>query len=119
MLKKLHLICSFLIIALGIIHILFTVCAYDNFSLNAFWFIGSGMAVIFAGLLNLMFLRFTEKDLTVWILCLAGNLLSTILFVAGLFIIAEPQVFVGTMLFGFAALATFLNRGIEKAINDY
>jgi hypothetical protein len=103
----------------SVIDILFTVCAYDNFSQNAIWFVGSGMAIVFAGLVNLMFLKVTEKDLIVWILCLAGNLLSTILFIACLFIIGEPQVFVGTMLFGFAALATFLNREIEKTINDY
>lgn len=113
MLKKLHLICSYLIIALGLIHILFTVCAYENFSLEAFWFIGSGMAIVFAGLLNLMFLRFREKDLAVWILCLLGNLFSTGLFIIGLFIIGEPQVFVGTLLFGFAALAAFLNYGTK------
>ncbi len=119
MLKKLHLICSYLIITLGVIHILFTVCVYDNFSLDAFWFIGSGMTIVFAGFLNLMFLKFTQKDLTVWILCLLGNLFSTGLFIVGLFIIGEPQVFVGTLLFSFAALATFLNRGTEKTTNEY
>jgi hypothetical protein len=117
MLKKLHLICSYLSIALGAIHILFTVCAYDNFSLDAFWFVGSGMAIVFAGFLNLMFLKFVEKDLTVWVLCLLGNLFSTILFVVGLFIIGEPQVFAGTLLFGFAFLATFLNYGTKET--DY
>ncbi|MDQ3322834.1 MAG: hypothetical protein M3525_10475 [Acidobacteriota bacterium] len=119
MLKKLHLICSYLIIALGVVHILFTVCVYDNFSLDAFWFIGSGLAIVFAGFLNLMFLKFTRKDLTVWILCLLGNLFSTGFFVVGLFVIGEPQVFVGTLLFSFAALATFLNRGTEKTTNEY
>ena len=119
MLRKLHLICSYLIVALGAIHILFTACAYDNFSLDAFWFAGSGMAIVFAGFLNLMFLKFIGKDLTVWILCLIGNLFSTLLFIVGLFIIGEPQVFVGTLLLGFAALATFLNRGTEKTFNEY
>ncbi|HXH69776.1 MAG TPA: hypothetical protein VNI60_05445, partial [Pyrinomonadaceae bacterium] len=99
MLTKLHLICSYLAVALGVVHILFTACVYDNFSLDAFWFAGSGMAIVFAGFLNLMFLRFAAKDLTVWILCLLGNLFSVILFIVGLFIIGEPQVFVGTLLF--------------------
>jgi hypothetical protein len=118
MLKKLHLICSYLAIALGIIHILFTVCAYDNVSLDAFWFAGSGMAIIFAGFLNLMFLKFNGKDFTVLTLCLLGNLFSVLLFVIGLFIIGEPQEFLGTLLFGFAALATFLNQETKEAIEN-
>ena len=118
MLRKLHLICSYLIVALGAIHILFTACAYDNFSLDAFWFAGSGMAIVFAGFLNLMFLKFIGKDLTVWILCLIGNLFSTLLFIVGLFIIGEPQVFVGTLLFSFAALATSLNHGTKETIES-
>jgi len=105
-------------VALGIVHILFTVCIYDNFSLDAFWFIGSGMTIVFAGFLNLMFLKFTGKDFTVWILCLLANLFSTALFIVGLFIIGEPQVFVGTLLFSFAALATFLNYGTEEMTNN-
>ncbi len=114
MLKKLHSVCSYLIVALGVIHIFFTWFAYNEFSLEAFWFAGSGMAIVFAGFLNLMFLKFIEKDLTVWILCLAGNLFSMILFIVGLFIIGEPQVFVGTLLFGFAALSTFLSRRTQN-----
>ncbi len=105
-----------MVVALGAVDILFTVCAYDNFSLDAFWFAGSGMAIIFAGFLNLMFLKFVGKDLIVWILCLLGNLLSIILFVVGVFIIGEPQVFVGTLLFSFAAVATFLNYGTKEMI---
>jgi hypothetical protein len=119
MLRKAHLISSYLIIALGAIHILFTVFAYDYFSLDAFWFAGSGMAIVFAGFLNLMFLKFAGKDFTVWILCLLGNLFSTILFVVGLFIIGEPQVFAGTLLFGFAALATFLNYGTKETFENH
>ena len=118
MLKKLHLISSYLIVALGAVHILFTVCAYDNFSLDAFWFAGSGMAIVFAGFLNLMFLKFVGKDLTIWILCLIGNLFSTLLFIVGLFIIGEPQVFVGTLLFSFTALATFLNYETKETIES-
>jgi hypothetical protein len=118
MLRKLHLICSYLIIALGVVHVSFTACAYDNFSLAAFWFIGSGMAIVFAGFLNLMFLKINEKDLIVWMLCLLGNLFSTFLFIAGLFIIGEPQVFLGTLLFSFAALATFLNYETKETVEN-
>ena len=108
MLKKLHKIGSYLIVALGIVHIVYTTQVYDRFTLGAFWFIGSGIAIVFAGFLNLMFLRFSERDRAAWILCLLGNLISLALFIVGLFIIGEPQVWFGTLLFAATTVATFL-----------
>lgn len=111
--RKLHQISSYLIVALGIVHILYTTQAYDKFTLNAFWFIGSGMGVMFAGFLNLMFLRFPEKDRAGWILCLLGNLISLGLFIVGWFLIGEPQVLVGILLFACVTVATFMRRRVK------
>lgn len=112
-LKKLHQISSYLIVALGIVHILYTTQAYDRFTLNAFWFIGSGLGVMFGGFLNLMFLRCSEKDRVIWLLCLLGNLISLGLFIVGWFLIGEPQVLVGIVLFACATVATFLRSGVK------
>jgi uncharacterized BrkB/YihY/UPF0761 family membrane protein len=106
-LRKLHLICSYLIAALGVVHILYTTQAYERFTLNAFWFIGSGMGILFAGFLNLMYLRLPENDRVGWILCLLGNLIALILFIVGWFLIGEPQVLVGILLFACTTAATF------------
>ncbi len=72
---------------------------------------GSGVAIVLAGFLNLMLLRFVGKDRVVWILCLLTNLSLTILFVVGWFIIGEPQVLVGILLFACATVATLLWNG--------
>jgi hypothetical protein len=112
-LKKLHQISSYLIVALGIVHILYTTQAYDRFTLNAFWFIGSGLGVLFGGFLNLMFLRLPEKDRVAWLLCLLGNLISLGLFIVGWFLIGEPQVLVGIVLFACVTVATFVRGGVK------
>jgi hypothetical protein len=112
-LKKLHYIVSYVIVALGIVHMLYTTQAYERFTLGAFWFIGSGMGILFGGFLNLMFLRFTANDRAVWILCLLGNLISLALFIVGWFLIGEPQVLVGIILFACATVATFLRSGVK------
>ncbi len=110
MLKKLHLISSCLIVALGVVHLLFTMMAYEKFTLDAFFFIGSGVAIVLSGFLNLIFSRLGGKDRLVWILCLIGNVIVMILFVIGLFIIGEPQVFFGTILFAFVTVSTLWQR---------
>lgn len=107
-LKKLHQICSYLIVALGIAHILYTTQVYQRLTLSAFWFVGSGMGILFGGFLNLMFLRFSEHDRVGWILCLLGNLISLALFIVGWFLIGEPQVLIGLLLFACTTLATLI-----------
>lgn len=104
--RKLHQICSYLIVALGIIHILYTTQVYERLTLGAFWFVGSGMGILFGGFLNLMFLRFAESDRVAWILCLLGNLIALALFIVGWFLIGEPQVLVGIVLFACTTVAT-------------
>lgn len=99
MLKTLYKISTFLIIALGITHVLFTIPAYGRWTLNAMWFAGSGLALIFAGFLNLALQRAGGNDSVVRLLCLFTNLLVTVLFVAALLLLTEPQVYLGLALF--------------------
>lgn len=110
---KLHRIVAYLIVALGIAHILYTTQAYDRFTLGAFWFIGSGISIVFAGFLNLVFLRDGGRDRVIGILCLLANLISVVLFGVGWFLIREPQVLFGILLFACAAVAT-LFRSVGK-----
>ncbi len=62
MLRTAHKIITSLIIALGILHILFTFHDYDEFSLRALWFASAGVAIILAGFLNVVLLRDVGKD---------------------------------------------------------
>jgi hypothetical protein len=106
MLKTLYQITTGLLIALGIVHVWFTRYAYDGFSLDALWFIGSGMAIIFAGLLNVVLLRGEGKDRVVWWLVFSTNLILVLGFAVSLMVLREPQVFIGLFLAGFEAVAS-------------
>jgi hypothetical protein len=95
-------------IALGSLHILFTFHDYDEFSLSALWFASAGMAIILAGFLNIILLRDVGKDKVVWLLCLLTNIIFAGMFSAALYLMQQPQVFVGAALFALAAISSFL-----------
>ena len=112
MLKTLHRIVTYLIIALGVLHLLFTLRNYDEFTLGAVWFASAGFAIIFAGFLNVVVTRGGGRDPVIRALCLVTNLLVTLLFGAVIYVLREPQVVVGMLLFALATLAT-LRRETE------
>ena len=110
MLKTIHTVCTYLIIALGVVHLFFTFHDYDAFTLRAVWFASAGFAIIFAGFLNLISLRLAGRDALARRLCVASNLIVTVLFVAVLWLMQQPQVFVGVLLFAVATVASFAAR---------
>ena len=52
--RVLYLIFIIVIIALGVTHSALSFKKYENFSAEAFWFFSAGLALIFAGVANLM-----------------------------------------------------------------
>lgn len=94
---KFHSIVSYLIILLGIIHIYFVTCL-NSFDTYALWFIGTGIAIIFAGFINLLRIKSVEK--IVFKICILTNFIMMFLFFISLFILKEAQVIVGIILFG-------------------
>lgn len=82
--RTVHKITCGLIIALGALHCVFTVQNYDRFTLDAMWFLGSGIAIIQAGFLNVAAVRVGGRDRVVRILCLTANLIFVGLFAAAL-----------------------------------
>ncbi|MEJ7863030.1 MAG: hypothetical protein WKF90_15485 [Pyrinomonadaceae bacterium] len=115
MLRTAHKIITGLMIALGLLHILFTFHDYDEFSMRALWFASAGVAIILAGFLNLVLLRDVGKDKIVRLLCILTNLIFVVMFGAVLFLMPQPQVFVGVALFGSAAILALLNS--QKVTN--
>jgi hypothetical protein len=103
MLSLTHRIISGLIILLGILHCIFTAWNYDQFTLNAMWFFGTGIAIILAGFLNVTVIRSSGTDRVVNFLCLTTNLAFAILFTVALLLLSQPQVLVGMVLFAVAA----------------
>lgn len=106
--KLSYKITAYLIIALGAAHQMFAVVG-GKFNLYILWFVGSGFAIIFAGFLNVVFLRITPKDRLVRALCVAANLTIAILFVVAYFtVLNEPQVIAGSLLFALATVFSLL-----------
>jgi hypothetical protein len=107
-----HKIASGLIIALGAIHCLFTALNYDRFTLDAMWFLGSGIAIILAGFLNVAAIRVGVSDRVVRFLCLTANLVFVILFAVALWLLSQPQVFVGLALFAVAGVSVAVKSNL-------
>jgi hypothetical protein len=110
MLKTLHKLFTGLLITLGIVHVAYTPCVYAGFSLDVLWFISAGMAIIFAGLINIVLLRVAGKDRLVWWLGFGTNLTLALGFAAALLALREPQVFIGLFLSGFLTVASGASR---------
>ncbi len=114
MLKTAHTIVAYLIVLLGIAHQGFTFVSYSRFSFGALWFIGSGLAIIFAGFLNIVLIRNVATDMAAdkatRLLCLIANATTTLLFALALRLFREPQVFVGLGLFALATISTLMLR---------
>ena len=108
MLKRLYKLSTGLLIALGAVHVAYTPWVYDGYSLDALWFISAGIAIIFAGLMNVVLLRGAGEDRVVWRIVVGTNLAITLLFPAALLVLREPQVFIGLFLAGFEAVASWL-----------
>ena len=111
MLRRIHVIVTYLIIALGVVHLLFTARNFSRLTLGALWFASAGFAIIFAGFMNVVHTRGAGRDRVVHALCLTTNITVTVLFGVALSVLREPQVFVGLLLFALASLAT-LKRGV-------
>jgi len=83
-----------LIIALGSLHSVLTFVFYKDFSSRALWFFGTGLALVMLGFLNVANYR-QGSDQTIRVLCAVSNLIFTAVFVAGSFIMFEPQTLIG------------------------
>ena len=110
MLKTIHTVCTYLIIALGLLHLLFTFHDYDAFTLRALWFASAGFAIMFAGFLNLILLRLAPEETLVRALCVSANVICASLFGAALWLMQQPQVFAGVLLFAVATVAALAAR---------
>lgn len=111
--RLLHKIITGLIIALGCLHIGFTPFNYDRLNMEAMWFVGTGVAIILAGFLNVAVIRVADR--VVRTLSIITNASFALLFAVALFRLAQPQVFVGLAGFGLAAVCVFFKTsGSQK-----
>ena len=97
MTRTLYKICIGLVVALGLLHVSFT--RFSQFTVGAMWFLGAGLAIVFAGFLNFVLLRDAGRDRVVQMLVIITDTLITAMFAVAIFILPEPQVYFGLGLF--------------------
>ena len=92
---------------LGLAHCGFTFLNYSGLSMDAFWFLGTGIAIVLAGFLNVAMIRDRGHDTVIWLMTLLTNLSFLLLFALASFMLHEPQVFLGLTIFCIASFRTF------------
>jgi hypothetical protein len=94
--KNFYRISAYLLL-IGVVHTALTPLFYDKFSPDALWFAGTGLAVIFLGLLNIV----TERVREPWMLkiCVAANIVGLIYCVLIVFALPEIQAFISLVIF--------------------
>ena len=95
-------------LSLGVIHTALTPLFYDQFSPDALWFAGTGLALVFLGLLNLM----AERVWEVWALniCIAANLIGCVYSILGAVALPEIQAYIAVIIFIVVFVASILAR---------
>ncbi len=99
MYSKFHILISYAIVLFGLVHIFFVTCL-ERFDTYALWFIGSAIAIVFAGFINLIRAKSSEK--ITYSICILTNLIMTFLFCFALLAMQDPQVYIGIFIFGLA-----------------
>jgi len=99
-------IVSYIIILLGIVHISFAFPLHMN--THTLWFVGAGMAIIFAGLLNLVAIDRGGSTFTKAIAVIT-NTFNGAMFCFALPILNEPQVYLGITIFLITTIAFIID----------
>jgi|SRR5581483_339680 len=97
MVRRLHQICTYLLIGLGVIHTSLTPVFNKRFSESMMYFASAGLAMIVSGFLNIAMRRNLKDRLTV-MLCRIANVLFTIFGLLTAYAIQEPQAYFGIVL---------------------
>ena len=105
-----HLVASLLLVALGLLHSAFTFRNYYGISYDAAWFLGTGFAIILAGFINIATNRDRGRDTVIWMMALITNLVFLVGFAFAAYMMREPQVFLGTILFAITAAYSLFGR---------
>lgn len=83
------------LIGLGILHTLLTPLFYPGFTIDALWFAGTGLGLLFVGLFNLAVLKSGAQ--AVLDLCLIANIIGVVYGILVVIILPEPQVFLALL----------------------
>ncbi|MBN1888480.1 MAG: hypothetical protein JW850_10835 [Thermoflexales bacterium] len=91
---------------LGVLHTVLTPLFYDRLSPDALWFAGTGLALVFLGLLNLV----AERTWQAWAIhiCIAANVVACIYGILIVIALPEIQAYVAAIIFIAIVIASIL-----------
>ena len=87
--KTLYKVSTFLILALGILHICLTPAFFHSLTSGALWFVSGGVTIVFVSFFNFILMGDAGRQRVVRILCNVANLTSLVF--AGLMLIMESR----------------------------
>ncbi len=107
MIKLAHWILTIAIILLGAIHcfIAFYCRILDK---DTLWFLGAGIAIIFAGLFNAIFLQVDVRPIKA--ITILVNIIMTSLFIFASQVMSGSQVYIGITLFAMVTILMFCHQ---------
>ena len=105
--SSIHYVIAWLLITLGIIHLLRTL-PLEQFDLYILWDIGSGFTIIFSGLINIMYLN--SRNRQNYFFAIITNFCMLALFCAAQIVIQGIQIYIGIFLYALSAFLTTRSR---------
>ena len=103
-----------LIMLLGLINLSFAF-PLQSLEFETLIFIGAGLAIVFAGVINLIALM-SPHSIIIKLASLVCNAIMLALFVICITFLKEPQVFAGILLFLISTLFSIADLSISKAV---
>ena len=100
---------------LGLLHLGLSALAVGNWSVQALWFAGSGLAIVIAALFNVAMIRTGAVDRIQKSLWFLANFSTAAFFAAAWPVLREPQVAVGGAVFALLCVAVLAGTGPSPA----
>ena len=75
---------------------------------------GTGVAIVLAGFLNIALLRTGARDVVIWAMALIANAFFLLGFAVASYMMRQPQVFVGAILFLITTTYCFVVKPAES-----
>lgn len=99
-------------VLLGGIHIALTPLAFSDWTIDALWFAGTGLAIVLAAAAN--FVGHQSFGMCSRLILAAINIAMSCFFAAAWLVLPEPQVVIGGVLFFALAVCSVANRRIPS-----
>lgn len=100
---------------LGAVHIALTPLVYPDWTIDALWFVGTGLAIIVAAAAN--FVAFQSAGLRSRVFGAAINLAMSCFFAAAWLVLPGPQVIIGGVLFLCLAICSLAARTTAQLVS--